>query len=649
MALKGANGNLNKEENFPFERFASRRIYYAFDFLPGTNGILYSSSTSGQFNLWRQSPPIVSKNGKRSVAGPAKQLTGFDEWSVRYIAPEPTHGRFTLVFADKDGDENYQLFLVDNEDGWQRSLVNKEGVRNTFGLGCLSPNGKFAAYSTNERSPRYLDIVLTNVATGETRNVFSSEASYGFGEWSPDGRKCTVMEIKDKTDDNNLLLLDTKTGKSRLLTPHKDRAVYQPCSWDKKGTGFYVVTNEGHEFQGLGYLDPEKSEGSRLKWIETPDYDIEDAALAPNEKTLAWVSNQEGYSVIHLKDLTSGKVRTIKTRGWVFGGWFENTRLIKFSRDSKKLMFLLSTATNPQELFVVSAPEREMTQYTFGFVGNVPEKIMSEPELIHYDSFDRKIPAFLYKPKSMAKKNRMPAVLSIHGGPEAQERPFYSYAGLYQYLLSKGIAVLAPNIRGSTGYGKSYQNLIHHDWGGGELKDIEYAAKYLHSLDWVDKNRIGVFGGSFGGFATLEAATRLPDYWAAAVDIFGPSNLVTAAKSVPEFWMPMIKDWLGDPVTETEFLLSRSPITYISNLKCPILIIQGANDPRVVKNESDQVVEKLRSMGRGVEYVVFEDEGHGFTKRKNEFIAWKKSSEFLLKHLLRGEKKKEEIRTLIAA
>ena len=634
-----------KREDYPFERFASRRVYYAFDFLPGTDDILYSSNTSGQFNLWRQSQRVgVSKVKEKTRSapgeeGPARQLTGFDEWTVRYIAPEPTKGRFTLLFADKDGNENYQIFLVDNENGWQRPLVYKEDVRHTFGLGCLSPDGRIAAYSTNERSPRFLDIVLTDTVKGTTRTVLSSEATFTFGEWSPDGRNCTVVESLDKTDDSNLRLLDTKTGKNKLLTPHKDRAVYHPCSWDREGKGFYVLTNEGREFNGLAYFDVEKG---GLKWIETPNHDIEDAALSPDGRTLAWVSNVDGYSVLHLRDLRSGKKNTIKTGGMLTPGWFENLKLIKFSEDGKRIISLLTSPTMPHAVFVLLLREKRMQQQTFGFIGNVPQSVMSKPELIYYDSFDRKVPAFLYKPRAAQGGTRVPVVLSIHGGPESQERPIYMYSGLYQYLLSKGVGILAPNIRGSTGYGKSYQNLIHRDWGGGELKDIEHAAKYLHSLDWVDPTKIAVAGGSFGGFATLEAATRLPDYWAVAVDIFGPSNLVTTANAVPEFWKPMMKDWVGDPATETDFLLSRSPITYISNLKCPILVVQGANDPRVVKNESDQAVQKLRSMGREVEYVVFDDEGHGFTKRKNEFAAWKKTSEFLLKHLLSQREKQEQ-------
>jgi dipeptidyl aminopeptidase/acylaminoacyl peptidase len=235
------------------------------------------------------------------------------------------------------------------------------------------------------------------------------------------------------------------------------------------------------------------------------------------------------------------------------------------------------------------------------------------------------------------------AILSIHGGPTAQERPLYDYAGLYQYLANNGIAILAPNYRGSTGYGKSFEKKIYHDWGGNELKDLEYAVKWLISQEWIDKDRIGVFGASFGGFAALSCITRMPQYnWKAAVDIVGPSNLVTFAKAVPEHWKRFMGELVGDPVTEENFLRERSPITYVDNIRSGItslLIIQGANDPRVVKNESDQIIERLRNnnnnnkQNMNVEYIVFEDEGHGFTKYTNLVKALKKSAEFILKEL----------------
>ncbi len=622
---------MKQHHSYSFERYAARRLYYAFDFLPGTRDIIYSANMSGQFNVWRQKPPSPSGMGE------ARQLTGFVEWSVRHIAPHPS-GRWVLAYADKDGDENYQAFKIDADRGWHEPLIFKTGVRHEWGRKeSFSPNGRFVAYSSNERNPRDMDVLITDLSDGKSRPIVSGGGFFLMGCWSPDGNWVTAVEVLS-TDDYNIILVNVKTGERKNLTPHSEKAVYIPGPWTRDSSGFYMLTNQDSEFVGVAHKPSHN--GGELKWLETPKSDVQDIALSPNGRTLAWTENREGYSTLNLRDLRTGKIlgRPVKTDGTLLPGWFDNIKLISFSPDGKQLIYLLTKPTMPAEIHVLQLPGMNPIKYTDGFIGNIPEGEMATSKLVQYDSFDRKIPAFLYKP-TVKPGTKAPGVVVVHGGPEAQERPQYAYAGLYQYLLSRGIGVLALNIRGSTGYGKKYQRLIHHDWGGDELKDIDQAAKYFKSLDWVDPERLAIFGGSFGGFAVLSATTRLPEHWKAAVDIFGPSNLVTFAKAVPEHWKPFMADLLGDPDTEANFLHSRSPMTYIDQLKCPILIIQGANDPRVVKPESDQIVEKLRSMNRQVEYTVFSDEGHGFTKQKNEFAAYKLVTEFLAKHLLtNGEK-----------
>ncbi len=240
------------------------------------------------------------------------------------------------------------------------------------------------------------------------------------------------------------------------------------------------------------------------------------------------------------------------------------------------------------------------------------------------------MPAWLYRPSG---DGPFPVVLSIHGGPQAQERPVYNYGGLYQYLLANGIGVLAPNVRGSAGYGRAYQRLIMRDWGGDDLRDFEAAAIYLRDLDWVDPDRIAVFGASYGGFATLSCLSRLPEFWACGVDIVGPANLVTLVRSTVPTWRSSTDELIGDPDTDEEFLMSRSPVSYVDQIRAPLFVIQGANDPRVPQAESDQVVAALRARGVDVRYDVYDDEGHGFTRRANEEKAIGDSAEFLIRHL----------------
>lgn len=610
-------------EPFPFERFAARRAYYDFDFLPGTKDILYAGNTSGQFNVWRQSLPA---NGR---PGSATQLTAFDEWSARSLFPHP-NGKEVLVFADKDGDENYQIFSVDPRGGWPTPVVYEPGVRHEPGIGCHSPHGRFLALASNARNPRDMDIIVVERGTHRVRPVCAGDGARDAGTWSPDSSRLTVMEHLTANTDNNVLLVDMRRETSTNLTPHKDMTRYIPGPWSPDGSGFYVRSDQGREFLGLGFL---RREGGDLRWIATPDHDVEDVALSADGRRLAWAVNDDGYSVIHVHDRKSGRPlgRPIRPGGTLATGW-ASWHGIRFSPDGTSLGFILWSGTRPHDVCVVRLPGREVVRYTDGFLGAIPERRMVTPSPVTFPSVDRQIPAWLYRPKA-PRGTRSPVVVAIHGGPESQERPEYRYSGLYQYLLARGVGILAPNIRGSTGYGASYQRLIHRDWGGEELKDIEHAAKYVRGLDWVDPGRVGIVGGSYGGFAVLSAVTRLPEYWRAAVDLFGPSNLVTFVQTVPEPWKHFMREWVGDAEADRDFLLQRSPITYVDAVRCPLLVIQGGMDPRVVKAESDQMVERLKSRGLDVEYLVFPDEGHGFTKRRNEFAAWRVSAEFLLKHL----------------
>ncbi|WP_205719480.1 alpha/beta hydrolase family protein, partial [Actinomadura geliboluensis] len=257
-----------------------------------------------------------------------------------------------------------------------------------------------------------------------------------------------------------------------------------------------------------------------------------------------------------------------------------------------------------------------------------------EPDLITYPaSGGRYVHALLYRPHTPGPH---PVLLSVHGGPEAQERPEYAYAGLYQYLLHEGIAVLAPNIAGSTGYGLTHQKLIYRNWGGIDLDDLDHAVRHLQTLPGIDASHIAVMGGSYGGFAALSCLARLPYQWAAGVSFCGPSNLVTLARACPPTWRPTVDAVLGNPDTDAEHLTCRSPITYADAITAPLLVIQGAHDPRVPKDESDQIVTRLRARGIDVRYDVYPDEGHGFTNRSNEIKAYGDIAQFLLAHL-RGE------------
>lgn len=603
-----------------FEQFmAVRRFSGGLAFSNDGAYVYFISNISGQFNLWR-----VPVEG-----GWPDQLTAFADETVRFISVSPVDGRIA-VGADTDGDEFHQIYLLDPDGGWPEKITDDPQVQHYIGGGAWSPDGTKLAYAANARTPTDMEVWIRDLESGETRPVFG-EGMYAFpGGWSPDGSKLLTLDFRNNSD-TSLHLVDVESGETRELTPHEDYALFFPGPWAADGSGVYIVTDAGSEFRGLAFYD---LEAGTYDWVDgEPHADVDDVTSSTDHRYLAWLVNESGWDRLRVRDLeaaTDLPEADIPKGARPHLTGFEPPPAL--SPDGSLAAVILAGPRRPPEVWVVETETGNGRAVTESRIGGLLEDDLVDVDLISYPTFDgRDIPAWLYRPDTT---DRVPVVLAIHGGPEAQERPVYQ--PLYQYLLSRGIAVLATNIRGSTGYGKSYQRLIQRDWGGGDLKDWDHAVKWLKDQDWVDPDRIGVFGGSYGGFAVLSCVTRLPDHWAAAVDVFGPSNLVTFARAVPPTWKRMMKRFVGDPDEDQEMLIERSPLTYIENVKAPLLVIQGATDPRVVKPESDQLVEKLRSMGRTVEYEVFEDEGHGFTKRPNELKAMRLSAEWLGRYLLDG-------------
>jgi dipeptidyl aminopeptidase/acylaminoacyl peptidase len=596
-----------------FEQFfATRRFQPTLAFTPDGEAILFSSDISGQFNIWRS--PVDG--------GMLEQLTAFEENAVRSITVT-RDGREIVFTADRHGDEFHQIYRLPVEGGWPEQVTGEPNVQHFLHGSCWSPDGERLAYAANARVQTDMEVWVRDWASGDTRPVFG-EGRFGFpASWSPDGSRLLVGDIRSNTD-SSLFLVDPETREASELTPHEGEAKFVPGPWARDGSGFYLATDEGREFLGLAFF---RLADGRYEWVETPDGDVEALTGSTEGGVLAWLVNERGWSRLYARDVDTGEA--LPTPDLPEGAYDTLEPTLTVSQDGSRAAVLWSEPRGPGELHVIELATGEARRITSSMLGGLREEDLIAPDEIVYESFDgRQIPAFLYRPDG---EGPHPVVLSIHGGPQSQERPLWRPA--YQYLLSRGIAVLATNIRGSTGYGKSYEKLICRDWGGGDLRDWEHAVEWLRAQDWVDAERIGCYGGSYGGFATLTCVTRLPDYWAAAVDVVGPSNLVTFAKAVPPTWRRFMTEWVGDPETEAEFLLERSPITYVDNVKAPLLVLQGAQDPRVVKGESDQMVERLRSLGRDVEYVVFEDEGHGFTKRANQIRANRLAVEWLERHL----------------
>lgn len=588
----------------PFERFfAVRRFGPTLAFTADGTGVLFVSNISGQFNLWRV--PVTG--------GWPEQLTAYTDSTVRSIAVR--NDGLIAFSADADGDEYHRVYLL--EDGWPREIAGGDEVQHTLTADAFSPDGTQIAYAANARKPTDGEVWVCDVGGGEARPVFG-EDMYAFpAGWSPDGTKLLTLEFRGNTD-QSLHLVDIATGESESLMPHDEPAKFLPGPWLTDGSGFSFLTDTDAEFMGLARFDLAARTWS---YTQQPAADVEGLAASDDGSVLAWIENDRGWSKLRIQDRPEPKLPPGTSHQW--------GPVLAMSRDGARVAVLWDEPRRGQNIYVVDTATGEAVRVTDSSMGLPPANTLVEPELVAYPTWDdREIPAWLFRAPV---DGPHPVVVYIHGGPESQERA--GYKAFAQYLCSRGISVLAPNIRGSTGYGKTYQRMIYRRWGDVDLKDWEAAAQWLRAQEWADAGRIGVLGGSYGGFAVLTCMSRLPHLFAAGVDVFGPSNLITLLQTAPPTWRRMFREWVGDVDEDHDMLVAASPLTYADQIRSPLLVIQGAKDPRVVKAESDQLVERLRALGTPVEYEVFEDEGHGFTRYANEMRAYKLMVEFLERHL----------------
>lgn len=576
--------------------------------------VAYVDDTSGQFNL-----VIRSVSGGRP-----RQLTRYKDSTVTWAAWRPA-GESLVFLADTKGDERAQLHQVDLATGQPRTLTDSPDAHfdQPFGYP-FSPDGKRLVYTSNDRKPRERDLIIRDLETGEMQRIVIEGTTGGLtaGHWSPDGSWLSVVDLRGGRSDHVFYLVPTKGGTPKRLTADSGYT-YWPGAWLPDGSGILVRSNHDRDFTGLAVMD---AATGQLTWLDTPDWDVENAVLSADGRILVWSVNVDGASQLRARDVSVDIDLALPPLPP------SEVSEMTLSPDGRTAVLLISTPTRPRSLAVLDLNSGDLSWLAEATPAGTPSSALAEPTLVRYTSHDgREIPAFVYRP---AGSGPLPVVLAIHGGPGIQERPNYSNDGLFQYLVSRGVAVFAPNVRGSTGYGYSYQKLSFRDWGGGDLGDLAAAADWLCGQVWVDPTRIGLYGRSYGGFAVLSCLSRLPEInWVAAVVWSGPSNLVTFTRAQPPTWRSKVAALIGDPDIDTEFLMSRSPVSYADQVRTPLMVIQGANDTRVPRHESDQIVSHLRDRGVEARYVVFPDEGHVFGKRANQTKARSAAAEFLLDYL----------------
>ncbi|MCC6824174.1 MAG: S9 family peptidase [Acidobacteria bacterium] len=666
-----APSRVYKPGPYRIEQYLTIKAASAPSFSPDGRRIAYLSNESGISEVW-----VVDL-----ATAATHRLTDSDDnlSFVRWLGD----GTGIIFGKAKGGDENTQFYWMRPDGAGIRALTNDPAVRHNFEF--VSPDGKWIAYSSNKRNRQYFDSYKMDIASGKETLISQFDGNQNIEAANAAGTKFIIS--RDGTElslDNNLYLV--ADGHETLLTPHKGAAEFYNVEFLPDGTSLLMSQNDRREFAALtqvrlGVAAP------AMEPIEDARWDVSNIAVSPSGSLVVYTVNADGFSRVFTRNLaTSGKpalsrfvgeARDVKLPGdGVVSG-------VTFNRDQTKLAFAFNSATRNSDIWTYDLKTEQLKRVTRSDTAGVNPNTFIAPQLVRYQTFDgREIPAWYYSPKPKAVDapvasgwkqatdedlfrpateeiastpkgggKRPPlaprpdgtvgppipaargyaVIVSVHGGPEGQERPGFN--PLYQYYLSKGYAILAPNVRGSTGYGKRYTHLDDVEKREDSVKDLSFAVQWLTFMGNADKDRIAVMGGSYGGYMTLAAITLYPDLWAAAVDTVGIANWETFLKNTSSYRRRQREVEYGRLDRDLEFLRSISPIGRVDKIKCPLFVIQGKNDPRVPYTEAEQIVTAVRERGGIVEYKLYNDEGHGITKLKNRLELYPLVADFLDKYL----------------
>ncbi|MDR3622490.1 MAG: prolyl oligopeptidase family serine peptidase [Paludisphaera borealis] len=563
-----------------------------------------------------------------------RQLT-FSAERVLAAKPRPKHDQF-LFMADEGGAENYQLFLQDRTGGEPRRLTDGKS-RNTSPS--WSPSGELLAWSSNARNGRDMDLHLAAPADSHFHRILKEVAGqWSVADWSPDGRSLIAEEYLSIAE-SYLHVIDVSTGQVRPITPRRTDLKEPPVAagdarWSKDGRSIYYTSDKASEFRRLARYDLATAAETWLT-ADVP-WDVEGYDLSDDGTLIVVVVNEDGLSNLRVYFAATGQQRSVhKLRAGQLSG-------VEFRADSHEIGFTLSSAQASSDVFSMDLDKSDplmnvspLERWTESETGGLDVSAFVEPELIRYPTFDgKKIPAFVYRPAGRSDAPR-PVLIQIHGGPEAQYRP--GFLGRLNYLVNElGIVVIMPNVRGSAGYGKSYLKLDDGVLREDAVKDIGSLLDWIAAQPYLDKNRVAVSGGSYGGFMSLAVQTTYNDRIKAGIDVVGISNFVTFLKNTQDYRRDLRRAEYGDERDPKirEFLERISPLARVAKIRTPILVVQGRNDPRVPLSESEQVVAAVKKNEVPVWYVVGQNEGHGFAKKVNQDYLQAVEVLFLRKFLL---------------
>jgi len=602
-------------KQYTIEQFMNTVAVGGASFSPDEKEILFSSDETGIRNVY--AVPVAG--------GKARALTTSTTDTTSAISFFPHDTRF-LYTRDQSGNELNHLY-VREKDGTERDLTPGDKLKAMFAS--WSGDKKSFFIETNERDPKYFDVYRYDTATYERKMIFKNEGGYEPELVSSDGRWIAASK-PISTADNDLFLHDVVKNETRKISEHKGRSEFSAGDFDPTSKWLYFRTNDGSEFLRVRRyeLATGKSED-----VDKANWDIWNAEFSETGKYWYTITNEDARSTVRVFEAKSGKAVALPK---LPSG---NINTIRFSPSDKRMAMYVDADRAPSNLYVHDFTTGKTTRLTDTLTKDVDPEDLVDTQVVRFESFDKMVvPGILYKPHQATADAKSPAILMVHGGPGGQARRGYKYSA--QFLANHGYVVLDINNRGSSGYGKTFFVADDRKHGREPLWDCVEAKKYLASLPYVDGSRVAIMGGSYGGYMVAAALAFQPEVFDVGVDIFGVTNWVRTLQSIPPWWeagRQSLYDEIGNPETELDMLKATSPVFHADKIRKPLIVIQGKNDPRVIKAESDDLVEAVKKNNVPVDYVVFDDEGHGFTKKKNQVTAYGAILTFLDTHL-KGKK-----------
>jgi dipeptidyl aminopeptidase/acylaminoacyl peptidase len=604
------------EKTLTIEKLYMTRQVGGSTWAPDGKTVAFISNLSGRNNLW-----LVP-----SEAGWPTQLTVSDQ---RQSSPTwSPDGKWIAYISDYDGDEQWDIFLVSPKTGQVVNITNTREIAEVSPA--WSPNGRYLAYMVKPKTSSVFEIDVYDTVLRDVKHLTTGTAKDRMNVspiWSSDGTFIVYTQEQSKGTDSNVFLVEIAGARSTLLTPHDGEHTYSANDISPDGKTVLVTSNAGNGYDNAGLLD---IASKKIHWITQDKWEISGDRFTPAGKFLTYSANVDGNTDIYMYDLDSAKARSLTLPKGVN---FTAASPSPFTRDNSLLLYYHNGATAPGDLWVYHVADGKSYQLTSSLVGGVRSETMVEPYLVHYPSNDGKwtVSAFVYVPFNLPRNAEHPAIVYVHGGPTSQS--MNSFNRFVQYMVNQGYVVIAPNYRGSTGYGKEFRQANLFDMGGGDLQDVLAAADWIKQTGYVDPKKLILMGGSYGGYMTMMGVTKAPEMWAAGVPIVPFVNWFTEIQHEDPVLQQSDLATMGDPVKNKSLYEDRSPINFVDRIKAPLYLLAGGNDPRCPKEEAQQVVDAIRKRGGVAEYKLYENEGHGFARVENQIDAYKRVADFLKAHV----------------